>query len=465
MPKEELDCLLEEILSINEHFKRAKADDHVLIQGNYTGKISMLKDAFNWMLNTIYEQEAKLQEDRIEIGRYSRQIGHKENELYRRQSELEKAHLQLKAYTKEIESINAELNRKVEELKYLFYFSQEVTSTFERYELLKIALRDIVPFIDGSFGAAFISNEAGLELVDTYYKDTNVFLKVNAEINRLLNKNYLVYELSPNKVEIYYDINQDSRIKRIIGDDLAQFFRSLAIAPIVNKDDEIVAVIFLLGDYFDDSEKYLLSCYTNVLRIAFENAGLYNDINKMFIDTVKVLANAIEVKDRYTKGHVDRVTDYSVAIARKMNYDKSSLEKIKIAAALHDIGKIGVPDEILNKPAKLTKEEFHIVKQHPIKGYEIIKDIPALKDISIYVKQHHERIDGRGYPDGLKNHEITLEARIITVADAFDAMTSDRPYRKGMSLNTAVKILQENKGSQFDEYVVNVFLSCLSELR
>ena len=232
MPKEELDCLLEEILSINEHFKRAKADDHVLIQGNYTGKISMLKDAFNWMLNTIYEQEAKLQEDRIEIGRYSRQIGHKENELYRRQSELEKAHLQLKAYTKEIESINAELNRKVEELKYLFYFSQEVTSTFERYELLKIALRDIVPFIDGSFGAAFISNEAGLELVDTYYKDTNVFLKVNAEINRLLNKNYLVYELSPNKVEIYYDINQDSRIKRIIGDDLAQFLDLWQLHPL-----------------------------------------------------------------------------------------------------------------------------------------------------------------------------------------------------------------------------------------
>lgn len=465
MPKEELDCLLEEVLSINNRSKESRNSNNYLIQGSYTGKISILKDEFNRMLNIIYEQEAQIREDRIEIGKYFKQIGYKDNELYIRQSELEKAHSQLKEYTKEIENINSELNRKVEELKNLFYFSQEVTSRFEKYDLLKIALKDIVPFIDSSFGAAFICNEKGLKLVDTYYKDSNVFLKVNAEINRFLNKNYFVYDVPIDKVEIYSDIIKNIKIKNIIGDNLSQEFKSLAIAPIVNKDNEVMAVIFLLGDYFDYSEKYLLSCYTNVLRIAFENARLYNDINKMFIDTVKVLANAIEVKDRYTKGHIDRVTDYSVAIAKKMNFDKTNLEKIKIAAALHDIGKIGIPDEILNKPSNLTKEEFDIVKEHPLKGYEIIKDIPALKDISIHVKQHHERIDGTGYPEGLRNKEISLEARIISVADAFDAMTSDRPYRKGMSFNTAVKVLLDNRGSQFDEYVVNVFLSCLQEIK
>lgn len=463
MLKEELDCLLDEVLSINHYLEQTKNNERILIEGTYTGKVSILKNEFNRMLNLIYKQEAQIKEDKLEIGEYTKQIGYKNNELYIRQSELEAANSQLKAYTQEIENINSELNRKVEELKNLFYFSQEVTSTFDKYKLLKIALKDIVPFIDSLFGAAFICNEKGLKLVDTYYKDSSVFLSINSEINKFLNKNYFAYEVSLSEVEIYSNISENSKIKGIIGDKLTQTFTSLAVAPIVNKNSEIIAVIFLLGDYFDDSEKYLLSCYTNVLRIAFENAKLYNDINKMFIDTVKVLANAIEVKDRYTKGHVDRVTDYSVAIAKKMNFDKNDLEKIKIAAALHDIGKIGVPDEILNKPAKLTEEEFDIIKLHPLKGYEIIKDIPALRDISVHVRQHHERIDGKGYPEGLKNEEISLEARIISVADAFDAMTSDRPYRKGMSLKQAVNILLDNKGSQFDEYVVNIFLSYLQE--
>ncbi|NLK21211.1 MAG: HD domain-containing protein [Epulopiscium sp.] len=463
MPRREMDCLLEEVLAINKYLEEEIKEKGILIEGHYTGEMDVLKSEFNRVLSMLYEREVQLEEDEIEIDKYSRQLKSKNSELINRQSELEAAHSQLKAYTEEMERMNIELNRRVEELKNLFHFSQEVTSNFDKYELLRIALKDIVPFINSSFGAVFVSKEKGLRLVDTYYRDSATFSIIEPLAKRIISRGYLNYDISLEDVQIHTDIEKTPKFYKILKDKLIEKFKSMALVPVLDKNKHIVAFIVLLGEYIDENEKYLLSCYSNVLSIALENAKLYDDINKMFFDTVKVLANAIEVKDMYTKGHIDRVTDYSVAIAKKMNFEKKQLEKIKIAAALHDIGKIGVPDEILNKPAKLSEDEFNVIKLHPLKGYEIIKDIPALKDISVHVKQHHERIDGKGYPEGLKKEEISLEAKIISVADAFDAMTSDRPYRKGMNFKKAADILSNNKGSQFDEYVVNVFLNYLEE--
>lgn len=464
MLRQELDCLLDEVVSINDNLQENKHKRRLLIEGTYSGNVELLKKQFNHILTMFYKQEMKLEEDEIEIVEYyTKKLKHKNSELFNRQSELEAVHSQLKAYTEEIERINYELNRRVKELKNLFHFSQEVTSNFDIYELLRRALEDIIPFVNSSVGAVFISNENGFKLIDTYYEDSDAYDSSHLILEKSLSKGYLIFNLSIREVQIFSDIRTSSIVNNFVSEKIPDKLKSAAIIPVLNKKKDIKAVIILLGEYFDDNEKYLFNCYSNVLGIALENAKLYNDINKMFFDTVKVLANAIEVKDTYTKGHVDRVTEYAVAIAKRMNFEKSQLERIKIAAALHDIGKIGIPDEILNKPAKLSEEEFKIIKLHPLKGYEIIKDIPALKDISIHVKQHHERIDGKGYPEGLNKEQISLEARIISVADAFDAMTSDRPYRKGMSISKAASILLENKGSQFDEYVVNMFLDYLQE--
>lgn len=189
---------------------------------------------------------------------------------------------------------------------------------------------------------------------------------------------------------------------------------------------------------------------------------LLSEIKKNYLSTVSALANAIEAKDTYTKGHCERVTKYSMAIANKMNIDPNDLETLEFAALLHDIGKIGISADIINKPSRLTPEEFGIIKLHPNIGYKILKDVEFLDASRSILLQHHERVDGKGYPNGLHNDQISLLAKILAAADSYDAMTSDRPYRKSpMTKEEAIKELIKNKNSQFDAEVVDAFVDIL----
>jgi len=182
-----------------------------------------------------------------------------------------------------------------------------------------------------------------------------------------------------------------------------------------------------------------------------------NKIKENHFETLSVLINAIEEKDPYTRGHSERVKDISLLLAK--NYKGVNLELLEEAALLHDIGKIGIPEEILNKPGRLSSEEFDVIKTHPEKGERILLSSSRLQNVAKIVRQHHERMDGNGYPDALEGDQIELEARIIAVADAFDAMTSKRSYRNEMTFEKGSQILLENSGTQFDEDVVVLFIS------
>jgi HD-GYP domain-containing protein (c-di-GMP phosphodiesterase class II) len=195
--------------------------------------------------------------------------------------------------------------------------------------------------------------------------------------------------------------------------------------------------------------------------LAIENAALYEDIERSYFSTVKALARAIEVKDPYTHGHSERVTEYALLIAEAMELDEREKQKLKYAATLHDIGKIGIAGRVLNKPGALTDEEYLHVKTHPLLGDTIVEPVEFLQGPRPIILHHHERFDGKGYPDGLKGNDIPLSARILSVADAFEAMRSDRPYRKALSLESALEELMRNSGSQFDPGVVQAFLSIL----
>jgi len=197
----------------------------------------------------------------------------------------------------------------------------------------------------------------------------------------------------------------------------------------------------------------LLSGLAFQAAVAIENARLYDT----FLTTVQTLAETIEKRDPYTGGHTRRVMDYSIAIAQELKLSDSQIEKIRLAAILHDIGKIKIRDNILLKNGKLTSAEFEEIKMHPIYAEEILNPIKHLRDIIPGVKYHHERFDGTGYPEGLEGGKIDIMARIIAVADAFDAMTSDRPYRKGLSNDVALEELRNNGGTQFDPEVVSAF--------
>lgn len=179
-------------------------------------------------------------------------------------------------------------------------------------------------------------------------------------------------------------------------------------------------------------------------------------IQKMNMQTITLVVNALDAKDSYSEGHSRRVAAYSTMIAERLGLSAEEIENIHIVALLHDIGKIGVPDSVLKKPGKLTDEEFSLMKQHTIFGSDMIKDIDMIPGIEIGTKYHHERYDGRGYPEGLKCDEIPYIARIIAVADAFDAMTSNRVYRKHLTYDQVLSELKKGEGTQFDPEIAKV---------
>ncbi|MBC7254167.1 MAG: HD domain-containing protein [Actinobacteria bacterium] len=208
-------------------------------------------------------------------------------------------------------------------------------------------------------------------------------------------------------------------------------------------------------------EKQLAEAVALQASLAVENASLYADIERGYFSTVQALAKAIEVKDPYTRGHSERVTTYALMIAEAMGLDEREKQKLKYAATLHDIGKIGIAGRVLNKPGALTEEEYTHVKTHPILGDSIVEPVEFLQEPRPIILHHHERYDGKGYPEGLKGEDIPLCARILSVADAFEAMRSDRPYRKALPLDEARMELVRNAGTQFDPRVVEVFLGIL----
>ncbi|KLO22331.1 phosphohydrolase [Marinitoga sp. 1155] len=182
---------------------------------------------------------------------------------------------------------------------------------------------------------------------------------------------------------------------------------------------------------------------------------------KFHKDIALTLVKALEYYDDYTRGHSERVATWASLIAEKMNIDKQRIERIYWAGILHDIGKIFVPQSILNKANKLTSEEYEKIKLHPIKGEELIRKVEDMKDISKIIRHHHERWDGKGYPDNLSGENIPLESRILTVVDSFDAMISERPYKKPLTKEQAIDELKRLAGSQFDEKVVISFIEIL----
>jgi len=201
------------------------------------------------------------------------------------------------------------------------------------------------------------------------------------------------------------------------------------------------------------------------LILARRSFELYTKMRKVYLDTIRALAAAIDAKDPYTKGHSERVAEMSVALAQELNLSDRDNENIEYTALLHDIGKIGISDSILGKQSSLTSQEFDKIKEHTIMGANIIEPIDFLKNSYWAIYHHHERYNGDGYPDGIKSENIPILARIIAVADAYDAMGSDRPYRKKLNKDKILKELKDQSGKQFDPEVVKALISVLDRER
>ena len=260
---------------------------------------------------------------------------------------------------------------------------------------------------------------------------------------------------------IVHNVKSDPRHYPAVDANTSLTTETILCVPLSSKE-HVIGVIEVMnkidGTAFSVEDQDLLVAFAVQSAIALENARLYSDLKTSFTDTVRIIANAVEARDPYTAGHTSRVTDIALDTAREMGWSRTQIEVLEVGALLHDIGKIGVRDMILRKPTGLTEDEYIEMKRHPILGAQMLEGVSALGPMLPYILYHQERYDGRGYPFGLGGTEIPLEGRLLAVADTFDAMTSDRPYRKGLSVETALAEIQRNRGTQFDPDVVDALM-------
>jgi len=237
-------------------------------------------------------------------------------------------------------------------------------------------------------------------------------------------------------------------------------FKSLVAVPLRSGKREMGIVTIFLKEAAPVSAEALaiVSIVASVTAAAVEHSQLVRRMETNYFSTVEALAAAIEAKDPYTRGHSKRVTQFAIVLAERFGVSGAELRTLQYGATLHDIGKIGIDEKILNKPGKLTPEEFEVIKHHPAIGERIIERVDFLQGARPVVRSHHERFDGTGYPDGLRDEEIPFLARVCCVVDFYDALTSDRPYRPAFSVDTTIQYIKEGIGSMFDPVVAKEFL-------
>jgi len=241
-------------------------------------------------------------------------------------------------------------------------------------------------------------------------------------------------------------------------------FRSLLCVPLGYKD-KMIGIIALFdkksADSFLDDDFNLFKDVASQTAVAISNYQLNMDVEKAYLDTVRALAMAVEAKDPYSGGHLDRVAKYCMDIGRKIGLKEQGLKILHDGAYLHDLGKIGIRDDVLKKTSRLTDEEYEEMKKHAVIGETIMKPVKSLSKLCSVVRSHQERWDGSGYPDGLKAEDIPLHARILAVADVYDALITERPYKKAMTKEAAAEELKKLAGVKFDKRIVEAFLETL----
>ncbi|NOY88743.1 MAG: response regulator [FCB group bacterium] len=325
-------------------------------------------------------------------------------------------------------------------------------------------------------------------------EDIESFLKlvVNSSKKELSAQAVSILEIDPGSKKVIravYDTENDDFLEEILDESaLLNFSYTKSSKPNISKEQidwqgENVTRIFisqpifirrklygvinlLIMSHFDELTKGqldILSVLTNSAASAVENYHLYDDLENSYLQAIRALANAIEARDSYTAGHTDRVCQLAELIAHQLNWDKKQIDNLVMGCTLHDIGKIGVPDSILNKPTKLTKKERQKMISHPQLGLKIIRGIELFKPAIPFIIAHHEWYDGSGYPKKLKGEAIPVEGRLLAVADTFDAIMSDRPYRKGRSLEVAISELMKFRGIQFDSHLVDAFIEVIRQ--
>ena len=353
---------------------------------------------------------------------------------------------------------------KYEAGKILLEVSRIVNSSLDPDKVSKLVLSQSRKAMRSDHASLFLADEKSehfiLAAADGFSEDEMDNLKLLGGWEVI--NDYMAKQKGPLVVD---DIHKDGIFKfgRSPFSDEKFPVESFLAVPLETKERVIGALMVSNrkrpGHIFTEEDKDLLLAMSNNIAIAILNARLYQKMKSLFLSTVTSLTRAIDAKDSYTSGHSERVMKYALAIGREMALDEEAIESLKLASLLHDIGKIGIRESILTKPAKLLGYERRQMRMHPSIGARIIESIDSSNVMRRGIFEHHERYDGKGYPNRLKGDQISLEGRIIALADVFDALTTDRPYQKGGSRDGVFRKITRRSSSQFDPQVVAAFVS------
>ncbi|HUT63769.1 MAG TPA: HD domain-containing phosphohydrolase, partial [Anaerolineae bacterium] len=381
-------------------------------------------------------------------------------------AELEREKILLERKYREVENLNAELNKKIERMTSLDACSKATASILDTDILLDVVMSLILNIMQFDRAIIMLVDEETRKLVPvkTASGNENAMEQLrDYSISLSRTNNILARVVSSGIAEIINDVDHSFLRKENII--LKKFHpKSFIAVPLItrNKVIGVMAAERVKGfDNFSTHDIDYVMNFCNQIANSLDNARLIEHMKKSFESSILSLASALEAKDPYTRGHSNRVATYSSIIARRMGMDEEFVEMIRLMALMHDVGKIGIMDAIIHKPGSLTVEEFKIVKRHPLVSLSIIEPLLANKPELHHIKHHHERYDGEGYPDGLAGTEIPIEARIMAVADAFDAMTTDRPYRSALTREMALEEIKQNKGTQFCPEIAELFVKVI----
>ena len=381
--------------------------------------------------------------------------------------EIEKDKSLLRDKYEELAGLNTELSQKVTTLKAITNATRVLVSLQDTAPMLERIMKPIVEVLGFDRALIMLVDEKE-EFLEYRYGIGESFERMQKikdyRIPLTREENLIIRVFKKQKPVIVRDVKAAglNPANRILSD-----FRpsSFIVCPLIAEDKTIgILGVDRRGDErrvtFSDGE--YVSIFANNIAAAIQRAGLYEELKTSYVSSVRALVQAIEEKDTYTRGHSERVSQMAVAIARVLGLPETEIEHLRFGSILHDVGKIGIPESIVRSPKPLTEAEFKIIQRHPLKGVEILQPISFIRDHMYLIRNHHERYDGRGYPDKLKGEDIPLGAQIVAVADAFDAMTSSRPYRKGMPRGQAAREIVKNIGTQFSKKVAEAFLSTLN---
>ncbi len=356
-----------------------------------------------------------------------------------------------------------QLNKKIERYEELIKLGQLTSSSLDYKNIQKKSEGKIKSLLNCDKVFIFRFNKKDGKLFREFQNDKKTW-SVETEVNEYS----LIGSSALYSATLAFDnLQNDLRLKKSPNYLQELHPSSLLYVPLLSKG-ELLGVIEAIDSNsgkFDEEDIHFAQAIANQMTMSLENYSLFERLQAQFIQVVEALADTIGKKDAYTGGHTKRVRHFAEMIGAQLDLPFEDMNNIKLAAVLHDIGKIGIEDSILKKRSPLTADEFEIMKKHPMLGFEILGHIESLSEVVDGMRYHHERPDGKGYPFGLKGDEIPLIAMIISVADTFDAMISTRPYRKGLPPMLAWQEIVDNRGTQFSDRVVDAFDSAFRKTK